>query len=224
MIFWRVVLSPLVVALAVAYLVLCLCWIAFDAIRKPKNWLIACAVMLAGCAPREYTGPALFLGDSITLNWDVAAVLPGAVNKAIDGAEVPLIAEMAEGYIREVKPGMVHILAGTNDKLLEEKLKTVFMVLKIGFAAKKAGAQVVVIGTVPPVDWEQPHINSFFSISRYNTLLMVLAPLCGFVVADYNSAMADHGGYQRKELFRDAVHPNTAGYVVMGGVLVETLK
>jgi lysophospholipase L1-like esterase len=181
--------------------------------------------LLSGCqGPAQYTGPALFIGDSITANWHVERIIPGAIKLGVPGASIHQLYDKAVPQIQTVRPGLVHILAGTNDHLLAGKFSAVSKVLKLAFAARKAGASVVIIGTIPPEDHGIYKDNSFFDVSRYNSILLISARVCGFRVADYNTAMATHAGLPKPGLLSDGVHPNDVGYEVMKQVLLETMK
>ena len=181
--------------------------------------------MLVGCqGPTQYTGPALFIGDSLTANWHVEWVIPGAVNMGVPGANVHHLYDKAVPQIQTLRPGLVHIMVGTNDHLINGKISAVGKVLKLAFAARKTGATVVIVATIPPQDHGLYKENSFFDVSRYNTLLQISARLCGFRVADYNTAMATNAGLPKPGLLSDGVHPSGAGYEVMKQVLLESIR
>lgn len=150
-------------------------------------------------------------------------VVANAINGGLPRSNAQIMMDAAIPKMETLKPGFVHILAGTNDVLVEEKFKTAGKVLKMAKAARNAGAQVVVIGTVPPVNRKLINQSPLHDFSRYNYLLWITAWANGFKLADYNTAMSLPDGEPKVELFNNAIHPNDAGYQVMNQVLSDVL-
>ena len=124
--------------------------------------------------------------------------------------------------MQTLRPGLVHILAGTNDPLDSKARRTIGKVLAVAFAAREAGANMVVIGTIPPIEPGRYTLRPP-DVRRYNAFLKILAILCGFKVVDYHAAMSGPSGQFRPELFADGIHPNAQGYKVMQQTLVDAL-
>ena len=187
-----------------------------------KLFAVMCVALLSACqGPAQYTGPALFIGDSITANWHVEWMLKDTINASSPTADIDGIHREGMAKIQAVRPGLVHIMAGTQEGLERDNFKVARQVLSLAFAARKAGA-VVVIATIPPVA-NGGLTDTLFANSRLANLFHVAARVCGFRLADYNTALATNAGYAREELFSDGVHPNDEGYAVMRRVLFETL-
>ena len=181
--------------------------------------IVLVAMLLVASQPLKSTGPALFVGDSITRNWNTDLSIGQTVNAGMPGQDIHRIRKEALRQIQTLRPGFVHVMAGTNDYLDEHKFRTARKVLAVAFAARAIGAQVVV-GTIPPSSSQRPTLAPA-EVAGYNRLLKAMATLCGFTVADYYTAMLTHDGRFRPELFLDDVHPNEQGYAVMRRVLAE---
>lgn len=180
--------------------------------------------IFAGCQRMaEPVGSALFIGDSITHNWDIGKSIPSAVNAGVAGEASIDMQKRAVPQMKTMRPGLVHILAGTNDHIDTHPFRTVRRVLSLGYEARSAGASIIIIGTIPPLDAKLFPMQQA-NASRYNKLLTVLARLSGFKVADYNTAMSLPNGDYRAELFMDGIHPNERGYAVMRTVLSKVIE
>lgn len=179
-------------------------------------------LLLAGCEPLRPAGATLFIGDSITKNWATDELVVGAINAGVAGEGSHQMYKRALPQMQRQRPGLVHILAGTNDRLHVEKLRTVGKVLAMGIHARKNGAVTVIIGTIPPIDQRRVMLNAD-DVTLYNQLLKFFAYLCGFKVADYNAAMTGPDGKIKPDLFTDGIHPNKQGYVVMRAVFDDAM-
>jgi len=178
--------------------------------------------LLSAChGPAPYTGPALFIGDSLTKNWHVEWALPDTVNNGLAGEKIAVIEADALTKIQTLRPGFVHIMVGTSEKLIRDNVKVLRGIMSLAFAARKSGA-VVVIATIPPVA-KGITLNSLVDNSRFNTMLQIAARVCGFRVADYNTALATHEGAPLDGLFSDGVHVNDKGYQIMNRVLYDAM-
>lgn len=168
-------------------------------------------LVLSGCAPPADV-PALFVGDSITANWPLADVMPGAVNSAAPAINTAMIRVRLAKQLQLLQPDVVHILGGTNDDIRPPRgRRAIARILRMVDAAQASGA-FVIVGTIPPLDatkfWQQPYVANF------NDDLHAAAVARGACVADYFIAMTIDGK-QNPALFDDGIHPNAAGYRVM---------
>jgi lysophospholipase L1-like esterase len=84
--------------------------------------------------------------------------------------------------------------------------------------AKVNGIRVVLASILPAADfpWRPEHPNPAQQILAMNAWIKDYAAKNGLVYLDYHSAMADEQQGLKKEYAADAVHPNHAGYAVMG--------
>jgi lysophospholipase L1-like esterase len=174
----------------------------------------------------------VFYGDSITQSWDLAG--PGldaleVLNRGISGQTTPQMLVRFRQDVVELKPAVVHILAGTNDfagntgptslEAIEDNLSSM-----VEIAA--ANHIVVVLASVlPTVDYpwhrgQEPAAR----IVALNDWMRAYAQRHGLVYADYYAATVDARGGFRAALADDGVHPNRAGYAVMSPIAAESVR
>jgi len=165
----------------------------------------------------------IFIGDSITEGWNLAGLaLPRLemLNRGIGGQTTPQMLLRFRQDVVELKPAVVHILAGTNDlagntgpttlQAIEDNLMSM-----VEIAA--ANHVRVVLGSVPPAldfPW-RPGGQPAPRIVALNAWTRAYARRRKLVYADYYSALADSRRGIKSALSDDGVHPNAAGYAVM---------
>jgi lysophospholipase L1-like esterase len=174
----------------------------------------------------------VFLGDSITESWNLAGVgLDGieVLNRGIGGQTTPQMLVRFRQDVIELKPAVVHILAGTNDlagntgpttlKAIENNLSSM-----VDVAA--ANHIVVVLATVlPTVDYPwRTGLEPAGKIVSLNGWMRAYAKQRKLVYADYYSALVDSSGGLRSALADDGVHPNRAGYDAMSPIARESVR
>jgi lysophospholipase L1-like esterase len=190
--------------------------------------VMAAWLCLAACngedspdGPAANAGPVVFMGDSITSEWDIP--LPGAVNAGVSGQTSDAMLARFDDEVLRLKPSIVVILGGTND-IRRKPGSTTMNVLTMASRAKAAGAKVIV-GTVPPInDWivvaPVDPVSGNQMVADWNAELIRLAPSYGYIIANYHDAMILPDGSQNAAYFLpDALHPNAAGYEVMWKVV-----
>jgi lysophospholipase L1-like esterase len=121
-----------------------------------------------------------------------------------------------------LKPKVVVFLAGTNDiagntgpmtlDAIEDNLTS------MAELATANNIKVVLSSVMPVCDYIKPQTERRppEKIIALNAWLKDYAARNGFVYLDYYSAMLDDKEMFRKELTYDGLHPNDAGYEVMG--------
>lgn len=172
----------------------------------------------------------VFLGDSITDGWDLAAAFPGKpyVNRGI-GAQVT--AQMLLRFEQDVvalKPAAVVILGGTNDVSGFFQVETPETILAnftaMADIADARGIRVVLCALLPVNDYgenraymtkERPPAT----LRAVNDKLQELAASRGYVFADYAKPLADERGMLIDAFTGDGLHPNAAGYARMTPVV-----
>jgi lysophospholipase L1-like esterase len=164
----------------------------------------------------------VFLGDSITENWNLDEWFPGKpyVNRGISGQTTPQILLRFRQDVIALKPGIVVILAGTND-IAENTGPTTLEAIEDNLTSMVELAQKneigVVLCTVLPVaryPW-RPEIQAIEKIQELNRWMKSYAARAGVRLLDFYSAMADQKLGLSEDLGTDGVHPNHAGYAVM---------
>ncbi|HVN76279.1 MAG TPA: SGNH/GDSL hydrolase family protein [Thermoanaerobaculaceae bacterium] len=175
--------------------------------------------------PRPEEERVVFLGDSITEGW--AAAVPSFfsgrpwLGRGISGQTTAQMLVRFRQDVVALRPRVVVILAGTNDLAGNGGPATPEMVfdnlVSMAEIARANGIRVVLASLLPALDfpWRRG-LEPAPKIAALNALIRSYAERCGLVYLDYHSAMADRHGGLRPELTSDGVHPNAAGYAVMG--------
>jgi lysophospholipase L1-like esterase len=165
----------------------------------------------------------VFIGDSITEAWRVAGMAPSrleVLNRGISGQTTPQILLRFRQDVVDLKPAVVHILAGTNDlagntgpttlEAIEDNLKSMVEIARANHIR-------VVLASVPPAldfPW-RPGLEPSSRIVALNAWARGYATRRKLVYVDYYRALAaSHDGFA-SSLSDDGVHPNQAGYAVM---------
>jgi len=170
----------------------------------------------------------VFMGDSITDFWGRSAngdkFFPGKpyINRGISGQ---VTAQMLLRYYADVialKPKVVVILAGTNDiggnlgPLPLEATENNLMAM--ADLARANGIKVVLAALTPVCDYYHPQTPQRppDKISALNRWIKEYTARNNLVYLDYFTATVDDKGYFKADLTYDGLHPNAAGYQVMG--------
>lgn len=180
---------------------------------------------LAAPAPGEKR--VVFMGDSITDAWGRRygkTFLEGKpyVNRGISGQTTPQMLIRFRPDVIELKAKVVVILAGTNDiagntgpMTLEEIEANIMSMAEL---AKANDIRVVLSSVLPVCDYIRPQTERRppEKIKALNVWMQAYAKKNKFVYLDYYPAMIDEQGAFKKELTYDGLHPNDAGYDIMG--------
>ena len=128
-----------------------------------------------------------------------------------------------------LKPKVVVILAGIND-LAENTGPTTPEEIQGNLTSMvelaKANGIRVVLATVLPANrfpWRPNLPDPTATILAMNAWIKDYAAKNGCVHVDYFSAMADPQNTLKAELAEDVVHPNKAGYAVMGPLVEKAI-
>jgi lysophospholipase L1-like esterase len=170
----------------------------------------------------------VFMGDSITDGWgrgnNGSSFFPGRpyINRGISGQ---VTAQMLLRFYPDVvahKPKAVVFLAGTNDigsnigpvsnEIIENNL------IAMADIARANNIKVILGSLLPVCDYHRPQTLARppERILAVNQWMKDYASRNNMVYLDYFSAMVDDKGFLKAELTNDGLHPNAAGYVVMG--------
>jgi lysophospholipase L1-like esterase len=196
-------------------------------------------------ANRALTAPAasesrvVFMGDSITDAWPrrVDAFFAGRpyVGRGISGQTTPQMLIRFRPDVVDLKAKVVVILAGTNDiaentgpMTNEEIQANLISMAEIG----KANRIRVVFSSILPVSAYHTAPNGvpqtiqrpLARIRAINDWMKKYAAAEKHVYLDYFSAMVDATGHLREELSGDDLHPNNAGYAIMGPLADAAVK
>jgi lysophospholipase L1-like esterase len=175
-------------------------------------------------APAPGENRVVFLGDEITEQWGQggANFFPGKpyFNRGIGRQTTPQMLVRFRQDVILLKPKVVVILAGTNDlagvtgPATEGTMAENF--ISMAELAKVNGIRVVFASVTPVCDCfsKQTALRPQGKIISLNGWIRDYAARSGSIYLDYYSALAD-GRNLKKELTRDGLLPNDAGYSVM---------
>ena len=170
----------------------------------------------------------VFMGDSITDGWgrgnNGSSFFPGKpyINRGISGQ---VTAQMLLRFYPDViahKPKAVVILAGTNDigsnigPVSNETIENNLMAM--ADLARANNIKVVLASLLPVCDYHRPQTQQRppDRINAINAWMKDYAARNRAVYLDYFSATVDDKGFFKAEITNDGLHPNAAGYQVMG--------
>lgn len=165
----------------------------------------------------------VFIGDSITESWgegDPTLFTHDVIDRGISGQTTPQMVLRFRADVLDLKPAVVHILAGTNDiagntgptslEAMESNIKTMVELAQAHHVR-------VILGSLTPVaryPW-RPSIEPVQAILAFNHWLKTYAHGQGLIYVDYFTPLDDgHHGFKAK-LSVDGVHPDPAGFAVM---------
>lgn len=177
--------------------------------------------------PQPGESRVVFLGDSITDGWRLNEYFPGKpyVNRGIGGQITGEMLGRMKADVIDLKPVAMVVLAGTNDFARGVAIPTIQNNLTmIADLAVTYGIKPVFASILPIHDYnkdqdpnyEQSHRRPPESILAVNRWIEALCKQRGFLYLDYFSAMVDEKGFLKADLAEDGLHPNAAGYRIMG--------
>ncbi len=179
-------------------------------------------------------GPAsarrvVMMGDSITENWlrftGSFYADHGFLGRGISGQTSAQMLLRFGPDVTALKPQVVHIMAGTNDLVGApepyEADVTQSNLEAMALLAKAHGIAVV-MASVPPASgfgWR----GAMDALKALNVSVNDLCARNGYTYCDYWPVLEGTDGRLKPELGFDTVHPNEAGYAVMGPVFLAAI-
>jgi lysophospholipase L1-like esterase len=177
-------------------------------------------------APAADENRVVFMGDSITDGWGRGRgkFFPDKpyINRGIGGQTTPQMLIRFRSDVIALQPKVVVILAGTNDIAGNTGPSTLEMIednlMSMADLAKANGIKVVLSSVMPVCDYIRPQTERRppEKIIALNAWMKSYAEKNSFVYLDYYTPMLDERGMLKKELTFDGLHPNDAGYELMG--------
>ena len=175
--------------------------------------------------PDSKTVRVVFLGDSITRQWNLSdSLLPyEAINRGIDWQTTSEMLVRLRPDVVDLKPAAVVILGGSNDFAAEHGplvLQTTQNNIRSMVELAAQHGIAVVIGTVPPICKERMPADGSTDLTlqlrdTFNDWLRQYCNSQACQLADFDLAMRERPSC---EYMVDSVHPNTAGYAVMAQI------
>ncbi|WP_435625559.1 SGNH/GDSL hydrolase family protein [Flagellimonas sp.] len=178
-------------------------------------------------------GRVVFMGNSITEGW--STTLPEFfkgkpfINRGISGQTTPQMLLRFRQDVIDLKPEVVHILAGTNDIAentgpisLEQIRDNVLSMVQL---AKANGIKPIVCSVLPAYDYPwRPNKNPNIKIPKLNAMLAEIAAENSVMYLDYFSEMADNRNGLPQKYTTDEVHLTKAGYEVLERVFQKAIN
>ncbi len=196
--------------------------------------------LTAPAAPAGNEARVVFMGDSITDAWPqprYGTFFTGKpyIGRGISGQTTPQMLIRFRPDVVDLKPKVVVILAGTNDiagntgPMTDEEIEgNLASMAEIG---KANGIRVVFSSILPvsayhtaPNAAPQTQQRPMARIKAINEWMKKYAAAEKHVYLDYVPAMTDATGLLREELSADDLHPNAAGYAIMGPLADAAVK
>ena len=193
--------------------------------RSRQDWAGLCRFRSANdsTAASAERPRVVFMGDSITENWEMGdpeLFAHGVLNRGISGQTTPQMLVRFRSDVIALRPRMVHILAGTNDVAgnTGPNRPQDFQdnIMSMAELARAHGIRVI-LGSIPPAasfNW-RPQLRPVGQIQELNRWLREYASRNGFGYIDYYSVLVGPNGAFKPELSNDGVHPNRDGYRLM---------
>jgi len=174
----------------------------------------------------------VFMGDSITEFW--SALCPEFfaekpyINRGISGQTSPQMLVRFRADVIALKPKIVVILAGANDiagntgpSTLEMITDNIFSMAEL---AKAHQIKVILCSVLPAYDFHwKPGSFPAEKIIQLNKMIKEYADANEILYLDYYSALVDERKGLKAAYADDGVHPNKAGYEVMGPLVEKAI-
>jgi len=189
----------------------------------------------AALPPPSVDAPrVVFLGDSITDKWNLAAYFPGKpyVNRGIGGQVTPQMVVRFHADVVALKPAAVVILGGVNDVqgVLQVEDETQ---IEANYAAMAEMAQAngikPIFTAILPVNNYAEAARSVLDerkpaeLARLNAWLKTYCDAHGYGFIDYGPVLRDAQGLMRADYSTDGVHPTPAAYGVMAPIAEKVI-
>jgi lysophospholipase L1-like esterase len=190
--------------------------------RARGDWPNLCRYRLANTALKK-PPRIVFIGDSITEAWvagDPGLFRDNVIGRGISGQTSPQILLRFFQDVIDLRPQIVHIMAGTNDvagntgRTTEQDFKN--NIIAMVDLARAHHIQVALASILPASGFSwKPGLKPAPTIVRLNGWLHDFALERHIRYIDYHSVLADAQGGFIPELSNDGVHPNRDGYAAM---------
>jgi lysophospholipase L1-like esterase len=165
----------------------------------------------------------VFIGDSNTESWvrgDPQLFRDGVIGRGISGQTSPQILLRFFQDVIELRPRVVHIMAGTNDiagntgPTTEQDFKN--NIIAMVDLAQAHHIQVAVASILPTNSFSwKPGLKPATTIVELNSWLRSYAQRSHIHFVNYYAVLTDSQGGLKTNLSNDGVHPNRDGYAAM---------
>jgi len=177
-------------------------------------------------APAAGERRVVFLGDSITDKWNLAAYFPGKpyVNRGIGGQVTPQMVVRFHADVVALKPAAVVILGGVNDVQgvlqVEDEPQIEANYAAMAEMAQANGIRPIFTAILPVNNYAEAAKSVLderkpAELARINAWLKAYCDAHGYGFIDYGPMLRDDHGLMRADYSIDGVHPTPAAYAVM---------
>ena len=175
----------------------------------------------------------VFMGNSITEGWSQhsPSFFEGKpyINRGISGQTTPQMLIRFRPDVIDLEPEVVVILAGTNDIAGNTGPSSLKMIMdnleSMAELARANDIKVILCSVLPAYDYPwRPGLNPDKKIPALNEMIKAYALQNDFIYLDYFSSMADERKGLKDKYTYDGVHPNEAGYKVMGPLVEKAIR
>ena len=172
---------------------------------------------------------------SITDSWRLNQYFPehDYINRGISGQITGEMLGRFKQDVLDLRPEAVLILAGTNDLARGVPVLTIENNYSMmADLADKHGIKVIFASVLPVSDYHKGE-NPAYEMTRIRPPQLIralndwLRSFCaqrGYTYLDYYSALIDSAGMLRPDLADDGLHPNPAGYRIMGPLALAAIQ
>lgn len=186
----------------------------------------------------ETAGPIVFLGDSLTDNYDLAKFYPdlNCVNRGISGNTTQDVLGRMKVSVFDAAPSMVILQVGINDMMNEERTPedtaADYERIVCYMNDRLPGVPIILESVYPGWDGDPvrakelngreitfPIAHLKDDINRLNDLIREMADQYGYTYADVHAHLIGENGLTNPEYGVDGCHLIDAGYEVATGVL-----
>lgn len=177
----------------------------------------------------------VFLGDSITDKWNLAAYFPGKpyVNRGIGGQVTPQMVVRFHADVVALKPAAVVILGGVNDVQdvlqVEDEPQIEANYAALAEMAQANGIKPIFTAILPVNNYAEAakavlDERKPAELARINAWLKAYCEAHGYGFIDYGPLLRDDKGLMRADYSVDGVHPTPAAYAVMAPVAEKAIE
>jgi lysophospholipase L1-like esterase len=186
-------------------------------------------------APAADDKRVVFLGDSITDKWNLAAYFPGKpyINRGIGGQVTPQMVVRFHADVVALKPRAVVILGGVNDVQgvlqVENEAQIEANYAAMAEMAQANGIRPIFTAILPVNNYAEAAKSVLderkpAELARINAWLKAYCDAHGYGFIDYGPLLRDDRGLMRADYSTDGVHPTPAAYAVMAAVAEKTIE
>jgi lysophospholipase L1-like esterase len=210
-------------SVCVAQTSLPLCALAPPGHGENGDWASFSRYREANSSLKPDASRVVFLGDSITEAWaqePFFAESPHLVGRGVSGQTTQQMLVRFRADVIELKPALVHIMAGTNDVAgnngPESDAEIEGAISSMVELARASHIKVVLASIPPAADFEwHPGLKPISRLRRLNAWLKSYAAKIGIGYVDYWSVLAAESGAMKSDMSIDGVHPNSQDYKAM---------